>query len=283
MQAMSKSRKAVYLGLSYFFYVMIALVFILPVLYMFVSSFKSDVQIENDMSSLKAFFPVGRLTLENYRASFVEKHFGKFFLNSSVVSLIVVCCATIVNAMMGYALGMLEFKGRKFLISVVIAFSIIPSEAVIINRFLVALKLGLINSYWGLAAPMIGHTMYIFLYYNHFRGMPKELQEAAVVDGETYAGIFWKIMIPLSKPILATVAIMAFIGAWGDLLWPALVTRDETFRTLPLALRGLDTDVHTFWGQIFTFATLMTLPVFAVFLAFQKQFIASLAMTGIKG
>ena len=110
-----------------------------------------------------------------------------------------------------------------------------------------------------------------------------ELMEAAIVDGESYGGIFWKIMLPRSKPICATVTIMAYIRSWGDLLWPTLVTRDETYRTLPLALRALSSDVYIFWGQIFAFATLMTIPVFLIFLLFQKQFIQSLTMSGIKG
>ena len=113
--------------------------------------------------------------------------------------------------------------------------------------------------------------------------MPKELVEAAIVDGETYGGVFWKIMLPLSKPVLATVTIMGFIRSWGDLLWPTLVTRDETWRTLPLALRALSTDVYIYWGQIFAFSSLMTLPVLILFLVFQKQFIASVTSSGIKG
>lgn len=169
------------------------------------------------------------------------------------------------------------------MVSLVIALSIIPTEAVIINRFMVANRLHMLNCYAGLALPTIGYPMYIFLYYNHFKGMPMELMEAAIVDGESYGGIFWKIMLPLSKPICATVTIMAFIRSWGDLLWPTLVTRDETYRTLPLALRALSSDVYIFWGQIFAFATLMTIPVFLIFLLFQKQFIQSLTMSGIKG
>ena len=139
------------------------------------------------------------------------------------------------------------------------------------------------NTIWGLAIPSAGYPMFIFLFYNHFKGMPMELVEAAVVDGEKYSGVFWKIMMPLSKPIVATVAIMGFIRIWGDVLWPTLVTRDETWRTLPLALRALSTDVYVFWGQIFAFSSLMTLPVLILFLMFQKQFIQSLTMTGIKG
>lgn len=100
-------------------------------------------------------------------------------------------------------------------------------------------SLGMLNTYIGLAIPSVAYPMYMYLYYNHFKGMPKELQEAAIIDGASYWKIFTKIMMPLSKPIITTVAIMAFIRSWSDLLWPTLVTRDGTYRTLPLALKSL--------------------------------------------
>ncbi|WP_312426427.1 carbohydrate ABC transporter permease [Lacrimispora sp.] len=281
--AMSKQKKTLYSLLMYMSYILVAFLFIAPIVYMVVSSLKTDAQIVADMSTYKAFLPAGILTFDNFSQVINKVDFMKFFKNSVVVAVINVSLVTIVNAMIGYALGMLDFKGKNLMVSLIIALSIIPTEAVIINRFMVANEFRMLNSYAGLALPTIGYPMYIFLYYNHFKGMPKELMEAAIVDGESYGGIFWKIMLPLSKPICATVIIMAFIRSWGDLLWPTLVTRDETYRTLPLALRALSTDVYIFWGQIFAFATLMTLPVFIIFLLFQKQFIQSLTMSGIKG
>lgn len=281
--AMTKRKKIFYLLAHYVGYLLLVFLFIAPIVYLVVSSLKNDTQIVADMSTFRAFLPVGELSLENYTTVIQKVDFFKFFKNSAVVAVIYVLLATIVNSMIGYSLGMLEFKGKRLIISLVIALSVIPTEAVIINRFLVANQLGMLNSYAGLAIPTVAYPMFMFLYYNHFKGMPKELMEAAIVDGDSYAGIFWHIMFPLSKPIIATVAIMGFIRSWGDLLWPTLVTRDETFRTLPLALRALSTDVYIFWGQIFAFATLMTIPVFVIFLLFQKQFIQSLTMSGIKG
>ena len=263
MQAMSVAKTRTLKIVSMIMYVLIACVFVLPILYMFVSSFKTDTQIVSDMSTIKAFLPTGELGLSN-----------------AVVN---VTLAVIVNSMIGYALGMLGFKGKGLIVSLIIALAVVPSESVIINKFIVVNSMGLINSLWGLAIPSAGYPMFIFLFYNHFKGMPMELVEAAVVDGEKYSGVFWKIMMPLSKPIIATVAIMGFIRIWGDVLWPTLVTRDETWRTLPLALRALSTDVYIFWGQIFAFSSLMTLPVLILFLMFQKQFIQSLTTTGIKG
>ncbi len=277
-----RNRRIVY-SLYILLYVLIACLFILPMVYMFVSSFKTDSQIVSDTSTIRAFLPTGDLSLDNYVSVVKEVKFFRFFKNSALTAIINVSLATIINGMIGYALGQLEFKGKKMLISLMIALAIVPTEAVILNRFIVANKLGMINTIWGLALPNVGYPMFIFLYYNHFKGMPKELVEAAVVDGQRYSGVFWKIMLPLSKPIISTVAIMEFIRIWGDLLWPTLVTRDETYRTLPLALRALSTDVYIFWGQIFAFSTLMTLPILIVFILFQKQFIESIAMTGIKG
>ncbi len=281
--AMSKQRRVIMTFLMYLGYVAIAFVFIAPIIYLFVSGFKNDTQIVTDMSTYKAFLPVGELTFDNFRTIISKVHFMKFFKNSVVVAVIDVSLCTVINAMVGYALGLLDFKGRRTIISIVLALSIIPTEAIIINRFIVASKIGILNSYLGLALPSVAYPMYMYLYYNHFKGMPKELMEAAIVDGASYSKIFWSIMIPLSKPILSTVAIMAFIRAWGDLLWPTLVTRDETYRTLPLALRALSNDVYIYWGQIFAFSSLMVLPVLIIFLIFQKQFVSSLTTSGIKG
>lgn len=275
-------RRAVSL-IFYVIYVVVAIVFIAPLLFLFISSIKEEQQIVADMSTFKAFIPYGNLTLANYVEVFEKLDFLHYFRNSALNAMLQVALGMFINGMMGYALGMLEFRGQKFLVSLMIALTIIPTEAVIINRFLVTYNLGMLNTLWALAVPNLATPMYVFLFYQHFRGMPRDLLEAAVIDGESYIGIFFKIMTPLSKPIYATVAIMSFIRSWGDLLWPTLVTRDNTWRTLPQALRGLNDSVYTFWGQIFAFSAMITLPILIVFLAFQKQFVQSVASSGIKG
>lgn len=283
MQVENKTRKNVVNALFYVLYAAIAVVFLAPLVFLFVSSVKEETQLVSDMATYRAFVPYGNLTLENYVAVFEKLDFLHYFRNSALMAIMQVVIGMFVNGMMGYALGMLEFRGRGFLVSLMIALTIIPTEAVIINRFLVAFNLGMINTIWALVVPNIATPMYVFLFYQHVRGMPKDLLEAAIIDGESYTGVFFKIMTPLSKPIYATVAIMSFIRAWGDLLWPTLVTRDNTWRTLPQALRGLNDSVYTFWGQIFAFSAMITLPILLIFLVFQKQFVQSVAMTGIKG
>ncbi|MDO5377915.1 MAG: carbohydrate ABC transporter permease [Clostridia bacterium] len=283
MSVQNKSKRRVTSALFYVLYVAVAVVFIAPLVFLFVSSFKEETQLVSDMATLRAFIPYGSLTLDNYVQVFEKLDFLHYFRNSALNTAIQVFFGMFINAMMGYALGMLNFKGKNLLVSLMIALTIIPTEAVIINRFMVTFNLGIINTIWALAIPNLATPMYVFLFYQHYRGMPKELLEAAVIDGEGYTGIFFKIMTPLSKPIYATVAIMSFIRAWGDLLWPTLVTRDNTWRTLPQALRGLNDSVYTFWGQIFAFSAMITLPILIIFLLFQKQFVQSVAATGVKG
>lgn len=283
MAVENKTKKTAVSAVFYVIYVAVAIVFIAPLVFLFVSSFKEETQLVSDMATLRAFIPYGNMTLDNYVQVFEKLDFLHYFRNSTINTVIQVFFGMFINAMMGYALGMLEFKGKNLLVSLMIALTIIPTEAVIINRFMVTFNLGIINTIWALAVPNLATPMYVFLFYQHYRGMPKELLEAAVIDGEGYTGIFFKIMTPLSKPIYATVAIMSFIRAWGDLLWPTLVTRDNTWRTLPQALRGLNDSVYTFWGQIFAFSAMITLPILIIFLVFQKQFVQSVAATGVKG
>ena len=283
MMAGKKTQRKVTSALFYVLYILVALIFIAPLLFLFISAMKEETVLVSDMATMRAFVPNGIMNFDNYIAVFEKLDFFHYFRNTLLNALIQVVIGMFINGMMGYALGLLEFKGSKFLVALMIALTIIPTEAVVINRFMVAKDVGIINTIWALAVPNLATPMYVYLFYQHFRGMPKDLLEAAVIDGESYTGIFFKIMTPLSKPIYSTVAIMTFIRAWGDLLWPTLVTRDNTWRTLTQALRGLDDSVYTFWGQIFAFSAMMTLPLLILFVAFQKQFVQSVAMSGIKG
>ena len=281
--AQNPSKKRVSDTLFYVLYVFVAILFLAPLLFLFISAMKEETQLISDMTTLKAFVPYGNMSFDNYVQVFEKIDFLHYFRNSAVNAIIQVAVGLFINGMMGYALGLLEFRGRKFLISLMISLTIIPTEAVVINRFLVAVNMGVVNTVWALALPNLAIPMYVYLFYQHFRGMPKDLVEAAIIDGESYTGIFFKIMTPLSKPIYATVAIMSFIRAGGDLLWPTLVVRDNTWMTLPQKLRSLNDNVYVYWGQIFAFSAMVTLPILIVFLVFQKQFVQSVAMSGIKG
>mgnify|MGYP000803682275 FL=1 len=161
MKVENKTKKTVTSALFYVLYIALAVIFLAPLLFLFVSSVKSETQLVSDMATLKAFIPYGNLTLENYVAVFEKLDFLHYFRNSAVNAIIQVFVGMFINGMMGYALGMLEFRGQKLLVSLMIALTIIPTEAVIINRFMVAFNLGIINTIWALAIPNLATPMYV--------------------------------------------------------------------------------------------------------------------------
>lgn len=272
-----KTALFLYTGLS-----LAALLFILPPICLFVSSFKTSNQISVDMSNIFAFLPHGKMSMDNYAYLFGKMNVGRFFLNSLISSVASILLAVLFNAMMGYALGMLKFKGKGILLSLILSLLIVPSEAVIVNKMVVVNSMGLIDHMLALILPFMATPFYIFLFYQHFRDMPYDLMEAAIMDGCNYPQIFFRIMLPLSKPVIATVSILLFVKRWGDLAWPAMVTRSNAIKVLPLALQSFYGDMND-WGPIFAMGTVMTVPVMIIFVMFQKQFIQSIAMSGIKG
>ncbi|MBT9777997.1 ABC transporter permease subunit [Clostridium sp. MCC353] len=266
----------------YIILIMVAVLFIAPPICLFVSSFKTSSQISVDMSNVYAFLPHGKMSMDNYIYLFGKLSVGRFFINSLISSSVSILLAVLFNAMMGYALGMLKFKGKGILLSLILSLLIVPSEAVIVNKMIVVNSMGLIDKMLSLILPFMATPFYIFLFYQHFKDMPYDLMEAAVMDGCSYPQIFFKIMFPLSKPVIATVSILLFVKRWGDVAWPAMVTRSNAIKVLPLALQSFYGDMND-WGPIFAMGTVMTVPVMIIFVAFQKQFIQSIAMSGIKG
>ena len=184
-----KTAVFLYAGLS-----LVALLFILPPICLLVSSFKTSNQISVDMSNIFAFLPHGKMSMDNYIYLFGKMNVGRFFFNSFVSSVVSILLAVLFNSMMGYALGMLKFKGKGILLSLILSLLIVPSEAVIINKMIVINTMGLIDHMLALILPFMATPFYIFLFYQHFRDMPYDLMEAAVMDGCDYPQIFFRIM-----------------------------------------------------------------------------------------
>lgn len=268
-----------YLVLAFFVYV-----FMFPLIFMFVSSFKGDeVQIIKDMSSIKAFIPYGEISLQNYKDVFDRMRIGRFLFNSVFITLVTVSIGVVFNSMLAFALARMEFRFKKVILIGVLALIIVPIESILIPMLLMVNKMGIIDTYTVQILPFVADAFSIFLFYQSFLDLPKELDEAAIVDGAGYFRIYWNLAMPLSKPIIATAFIMNTLTRWGDLLWPLMVTRGEAVRPLPVAMQQLFTLRPIFWGDVFAFAAIITLPVLIMFLLFQKQFIESIASTGVKG
>jgi multiple sugar transport system permease protein len=263
---------------------LLSIFFLFPIVFMLVSSFKNnETQVLRDMSTLYAFVPRGEIGLQNYYDVFDQMPFERFMFNSVFIVGMMVLFGLMINSLIAYALARLKFKGRGLLLGVIIALIIIPLEAVAVPLLLLTNRFGWLDSYHVQIIPFTADALSIFLFYQFFISLPRELEEAAVVDGASLFRIYWNIILPLSRPVFATVAILQFLTHWGDFLWPLMVTRGEEFRPLPVAMQQFFSQDPKVWGDIMAFAAMITIPVLIVFLLFQKWFVQSVATTGIKG
>jgi len=277
-------RKGVRQGVNYLVMILLAFFFLFPIVFMLVSSIKAnESQIIRDMSGLTAFVPYGELGITNYRDVFDQMPFGRFVFNSVFVVGTTVLAGLLINSMIAYALARLRFGGRQFILALIVALLIIPFEAVAVPLLLMVNRFGWLDSYHVQIIPFIADAFSIFLFYQFFIGLPKDLDEAALVDGASPFRVYWNLILPLSRPVFATVAILQFLANWGKFLWPLMVTRGFEYRPLPVAMQQFFSQDPKVWGDIFAFASMITIPVLIVFLLFQKWFVQSVATSGIKG
>jgi len=276
--------------LKYLLMLLLAVFFMFPIVFMLISSFKTnELQVVSDMSSLRAFLPVGELGLDNYRSVF-KLEFGRLMFNSVFVMLLTVILGLFINSLIAYALARLKFRGKEILLGVIVALIIIPFEAVAIPLLVLVNKLpwfggatSWLDSYHVQIIPFIADAFSIFLFYQFFLNIPRELEEAALVDGASLFQIFRNIVLPISRPIFATVAILQALACWNRFMWPLMVTRGVDVRPLTVGIQTFFGQDPRLWGDLMAFASMITVPVLIVFLLFQKWFVQSVASTGIKG
>ncbi|MFT3886867.1 MAG: carbohydrate ABC transporter permease [Arachnia sp.] len=300
MSATTAEKKSSKGWISYIPLVLLALTFILPLLFMIFSSLKPRDQILADLTSWRAFAPVGELSLENYVGVFNRVPVARFFLNSIIVTTIIVVVGLVVNSMAGFAIARLNFRGKNILLGAIVATLIVPFETFAIPMVYMisslprlgfypdglALDWGWNNSYEVLIIPFIANAFSIFLFTQYYSSIPKELDEAARVDGAGWFKIYRSVVSPLAGPAFATSAILTFLPQWNSYLWPLLVIQKEDLRPVQVGLRyffASGTAEGTPWGQIMAYTSLITIPVIIVFLMFQRAFISSIASSGVKG
>jgi multiple sugar transport system permease protein len=258
------------------------LLFSAPILYLIIGSLKPDDQVLNGLSG---FAPTG-LSLNNYRDVFdrfdsdATGHFLGFYTVSILVTLIVVIGGLVVNSMAGYAFARLEWRGRNAVYAFVLALVVLPFEAIAVPLFY------LLNDYRNTigvqAVPFIANALAIYLFTTFFRALPKEVEDAARIDGAGPWRIYLRIIEPMCKPAFATVAILTFLTQWASFLWPVLMVSDPSVRPLPLAISVFQGQPPFQWGDIMAFGVLMVAPVLLFFLLFQPLFVRSVAFTGGK-
>lgn len=258
------------------------LIFLIPVGMMVAGSFKHDDLVLVEAGRLQTFFPA-ELRLDNYRDVFARVPFARYMGNSLFISATIVISGLLVNSLAGYALARLNWSGRRYLLAAVIAVLIIPLEAIAVPLFYEVTLLGWRNTYLVQILPFIANAFSIYLFYTFFLSIPRELEEAARIDGASTLRIFFSIILPNSKPVFATVAILTFLTHWGAFLWPLMVTHSEDVRPLPLGIAAFYTLPPLQWGDIFAFGVMTVLPVLIVFILFQNWFVRGVATSGIKG
>jgi multiple sugar transport system permease protein len=284
-------RKGFRSALNYLVMTLLAFFFIFPIWFMLVSSIKTDeLQITADMSKLTAFIPYGDLGLDNYYDVFAQMEFGRMMFNSTFILLVTVFLGLLINSLIAYALARLNYTGRGVILGIIVALIIVPFEAIAIPLLMLVNNLPWfggattwLDSYHVQIIPFIADAFSIFLFYQFFINIPKELEEAALVDGASKLRIYWSIILPLSRPIFATVAILQALANWNRFMWPLMVTRGVDYRPLTVGMQTFFGQDPRIWGDLLAFASMITIPVLIIFLIFQKWFVQSVASTGIKG
>jgi multiple sugar transport system permease protein len=274
----------------------IGIVFVAPLLFMVVSSFKSDAAIFSNLNSWSAYLPSPEWSMRNYTAVFEKSDLPAFLLNSTLIAALIVVGGVVVNSMLAFAIARMRWRGRNLALALVVAMVIVPFEVIAIpllslvarlpwpalEHGVIVMHTGWFNSLHVQVIPFLANAFCVFLFYQFFRDIPAELDEAAKMDGAGPWTVYARIIMPNSGPVIATAAIVLFISAWNQYLWPIMVIQGEAFRPVQPGIQQFFGRTNS-WGQIMAYATVITLPVLAVFLVFQRQFVASVAGAGIKG
>lgn len=242
-----------------------------------------------------SFMPVGQAstfpppllpdapTLQAYRALFQRMGMERYFLNSALVSLAIMLLSLLLNAMAGYAFAKLRFSGRERLFRLLLAALVVPAQVAMLPLFLLMRELGLVNNLAGVVIPALATVFGIFLVRQYARSIPDELIEAARLDGAGELRIFLVIVLPLLRPVLATLAIFTFMTAWNDFMWPLMVLTDQDNYTLPVALASLSREYAMDTEMMMAGAVLTVLPVLLLFVLLQRYYIQGLLLGSIKG
>lgn len=258
------------------------LLMLYPLLWMAASSFKPESIIFTDLSIWPPAFD-----FDNYVKGWtaLQESFTVYFRNSVFVAVLVVIGNTMSCSITAYAFARLEFRGRRIWFAIMLGTLMLPYHVTLIPQYVLFLKLGWIDTFLPLIVPkfLAADAFFIFLMVQFFRGIPRELDESAVLDGCSPWRIYWKIILPLSLPVLATTAIFSFLWTWNDFLGPLVYLNDSANYTVPLALRSfVDATGQSVWGQLFAMSVLAILPIFLFFLFFQRLIIEGVAHAGMK-
>ncbi|WP_424927160.1 carbohydrate ABC transporter permease [Amaricoccus tamworthensis] len=293
MAVVKADNRGLRLASRYAVLILVAIIFIFPLLFMVMSSLKPSSQLLLDTKSLRAFLPVGELSLQNYTDAFVRAPIAVFVLNSVLITGVTVLLCLFVCSLAAFAFVFVDWSGKAVIFSILLATLIIPYETIFIPLLLMVsqlpwvglegFELGWLNTYRVQIAPFIADALSIFLFVQFFKDLPKELIEASRVEGASWWTIYRRVVMPLSGPVIATAAILKFLFMYNQYLWPLMVVQEEAIRPVMVGLGYFTDQLNVPWGEVMAYLTVITVPVLAFYLSLQRVFISSVASTGVKG
>ena len=255
----------------------LALMTIFPLLWMLSISFKTQTEVFQPHLWPKA------PNWNNFIYVLTEAPFAQYLFNSFVVSAAVTVLALLFHTMAGYALARLRFPGREAVFLAIFSTFLVSLPVIIVPLFIIVRTMGMLNSYAGLIVPAIFNAFGIFLLRQYYLSLPRELEEAAIVDGASYWRIYWSVVLPLSRPIIAALAILFFLANWNGFLWPLTVANDRNLWLVQVGIANFKSQYAASWNYTMAASTIVALPMLLLFVIFQRQIMDSIKTTGLKG
>lgn len=270
--------------LRYFFLILLSIISLLPMLYMISTALRPNGALYEYPP--RFFPPLDKITLQNFRYILSESKFAVNFLNSIIVSLSSVVAAALVSSAMAYVIGLFNFRGKKLIFGFIILTMIIPGTTMIVPQFELAVKFGMINKLWGLIPFYVAWVIPFstFMIKGFMEKIPREILDAAEIDGLSITGTYFRIALPLASTSIASVSIFNFLTAWEEYPWANTVINDNSLRTLPIAITGFfGQHQFTMWGYVFAMSLLSLIPIVIIFILLQKFFVSGLTAGSVKG
>jgi multiple sugar transport system permease protein len=259
--------------------VAVSAVFVAPMAAALLTSFKS----EAEAAEIPPHWLPEVWTGQAWKALFETGNITNWFVNSLVVSVCVTSVVLVVSALAGYGFARTEFRGKKPLLGLVMAGLMVSPAVLGVPLFTTVQQMGMVDTYWGMILPQCAPAAMVYILYKFFQGIPRELEEAAFIDGAGRWRVFFTIVLPLSRPSLAAVGIFTFIASWNNFLWPYMVTNNPDLMTMPNGIATVMNSYGIQWAQLMAGGLMAGLPLIVVFVFFQRQIVAGVAHTGLAG
>jgi multiple sugar transport system permease protein len=256
-----------------------ALLFVLPLFWMIMTSFMPD----SDINTFPPKFLPSRISMAGYSSLFTDSDILRWLANTTIVATVAVVSHLVLCSLAGYGFARLRFTGRTPSFFVIVATIMVPIQVLMIPTFLLFSRMRVIDTLTAVAIPWLASAFGIFLMRQFFLALPVELEDAARLDGCNRLQVFRRVVLPLAKPALATLAIFTLLGSWNDLIWPLIAIQDDQWYTLQLGLANFQGQRRTQWQLLMAGNVVATLPLLVGFVAAQRQFVATMTFSGLKG